>query len=63
VVALVGFSEGWGASVSIAKKTHDQLDTNQEFRAYGFGNIGAGLRGFPFPSDGHSVSKRMSRWA
>ncbi len=45
VVALVGFSEGWGASASIAKKTHDQLDTNQEFRAYGFGNIGAGLLG------------------
>jgi MFS superfamily sulfate permease-like transporter len=45
VVALVGFSEGWGASGTIAKKTHDQLDTNQEFRAYGFGNIGAGLLG------------------
>ena len=45
VVALVGFSEGWGASSTIAKKTHDQLDTNQEFRAYGFGNIGAGLLG------------------
>jgi MFS superfamily sulfate permease-like transporter len=45
VVALVGFSEGWGASASIAKKTHDQLDTNQEFRAYGVGNIGAGLLG------------------
>ncbi len=45
VVALVAFSEGWGASGEIAKKTHDQLDTNQEFRAYGFGNIGAGLLG------------------
>ena len=41
VVALVGFSEGWGASGEIAKKTHDDLDTNQEFRAYGAGNIGA----------------------
>ena len=45
VVALVGFSEGWGASGAIAKKTHDNLDTNQEFRAYGVGNIGAGLLG------------------
>jgi MFS superfamily sulfate permease-like transporter len=44
-VALVGFSEGWGASGTIARKTHDQLDTDQEFRAYGFGNIGAGLLG------------------
>jgi high affinity sulfate transporter 1 len=45
VVALVGFSEGWGAEGEIAKKTHDDLDTNQEFRAYGVGNIGAGLLG------------------
>jgi high affinity sulfate transporter 1 len=45
VVALVGFSEGWGASGTIAKKTHDQLSANQEFRAYGVGNLGAGLLG------------------
>ena len=45
VVILVGFSEGWGASANISKKTHDSLDTNQEFRAYGVGNIGAGLLG------------------
>jgi SulP family sulfate permease len=45
VVALVGFSEGWGASKQIAVKTHDDLDTNQEFRAYGASNIGAGLLG------------------
>jgi SulP family sulfate permease len=45
VVALVGFSEGWGASETLAKKTHDDLDTNQEFRAYGMGNLGAGLLG------------------
>ena len=45
VVVLVGFSEGWGASANIAKKTHDQLDSNQEFRAYGMGNLGAGLLG------------------
>jgi MFS superfamily sulfate permease-like transporter len=45
VVALVGFSEGWGASETLARKTHDDLDTNQEFRAYGMGNLGAGLLG------------------
>jgi SulP family sulfate permease len=45
VVALVGFSEGWGAEGEIAKKTHDQLDTSQEFRAYGVGNLGAGVLG------------------
>jgi SulP family sulfate permease len=45
VVALVGFSEGWGASKQIAVTTHDDLDTNQEFRAYGAGNLGAGLLG------------------
>ncbi len=45
VVALVGFSEGWGASTAVAAKTHDQLNTDQEFRAYGFGQFGAGLLG------------------
>jgi MFS superfamily sulfate permease-like transporter len=45
VVALVGFSEGHGAAATISAKTHDQLETNQEFRAYGVGNIGAGLLG------------------
>ena len=45
VVALVGFSEGWGASGNIAKKTHDDLDTDQEFRAYGAANLGAGILG------------------
>ncbi len=45
VVILVGFSEGWGASANISKKTHDSLNTNQEFRAYGIGNIGASLLG------------------
>jgi SulP family sulfate permease len=44
-VALVGFSEGGGASKQIAIKTHDDLDTDQEFRAYGASNIGAGLLG------------------
>lgn len=45
LVALVGFSEGWGASANIAKKTHDDLETNQEFRAYGVGSLGAGFLG------------------
>ncbi len=45
VVALVGFSEGWGASKTVAKETHDQLLASQEFRAYGASNIGSGLLG------------------
>jgi high affinity sulfate transporter 1 len=45
VVALVGFSEGWGASAKISEQTHDELNTNQEFRAYGIGNVGAGILG------------------
>jgi high affinity sulfate transporter 1 len=45
IVALVGFSEGWGTSQTLASRTHVQLDADQEFRAYGAGNIGAGLLG------------------
>jgi MFS superfamily sulfate permease-like transporter len=45
VVALVGFSEGWGAESAIAGTTHDELDSNQEFRAFGVGSIGPGLLG------------------
>ena len=45
VVALVGLSEGWGASQALAVETHDDLDTNQEFRALGASNLGAGLMG------------------
>jgi SulP family sulfate permease len=45
VVALVGFSEGWGAGQTVSQKTHDELNANQEFRAYGIGNLGAGLLG------------------
>ncbi|MCB0047810.1 MAG: SulP family inorganic anion transporter [Caldilineaceae bacterium] len=45
VVALVSFSEGWGASAKVSRETHDQLNSNQEFIAYGAGNIGAGLLG------------------
>jgi sulfate permease, SulP family len=45
VVALVGFSEGWGAEGKIAEKTHDDLNASQEFRAYGVGSLGAGILG------------------
>jgi sulfate permease, SulP family len=45
VVALVGFSEGWGAEEKIAETTHDQLNASQEFRAYGIGSLGAGILG------------------
>src|SRR5208283_2055179 len=45
VVALVGFSEGWGASGKIAETTHDNLNASQEFRAYGIGSLGAGILG------------------
>jgi len=45
LVALIGFSEGWGASAAISQKTGDELDTNQEFRATGVSNIGAGIMG------------------
>jgi len=45
VVALVGFSEGWGAGAKIAETTHDHLDASQEFRAYGIGSLGAGILG------------------
>lgn len=55
VVALVGFSEGWGAATTVARKTHDDLEPNQEFRAFGVGLIGAGLLG-GMPTTG-SLSK------
>ena len=42
-VALVGFSEGYGAASSFAGKYGDRLDNNQEFIAFGASNIGAGL--------------------
>lgn len=45
VVALVGFSEGWGSATTIARTTHDDLSSDQEFKAFGFGLIGAGLLG------------------
>ncbi|MGO9504975.1 MAG: SulP family inorganic anion transporter [Streptosporangiaceae bacterium] len=46
VVALVGFSEGWGSVKTMARKTDSgDPDSNQEFRAFGVGLIGAGLLG------------------
>jgi sulfate permease, SulP family len=55
VVALVGFSEGWGAVTTIARKTHDDVNPNQEFRAFGVGLVGAGLLG------GMSVTGSLSK--
>jgi high affinity sulfate transporter 1 len=42
-VALIGFSEGYGAASSFARKYGDRLENNQEFIAVGASNIGAGL--------------------
>ena len=42
-VALIGFSEGFGAASAFARKHGDQLDSDQEFLAFGVSNIGAGL--------------------
>lgn len=56
-VALVGFSEGWGASATVSAKTHDSLDSSQEFRAYGAANLGAGVLG------GMAVTGSLSKTA
>jgi sulfate permease, SulP family len=42
-VALIGFSESYGAASSFARKYGDRLENNQEFMALGASNIGAGL--------------------
>jgi len=42
-VALVGFSEGYGAASAFARRYGDRLDNDQEFIALGVSNIGAGL--------------------
>ena len=42
-VALVGFSEGYGAASAYARKYGDRLDNNQEFIAYGASSLGAGF--------------------
>jgi len=44
-VALVGFSEGYGAASSFARKYGDRLSNDQEFIAFGVSNVGAGLTG------------------
>ena len=40
-VALIGFSEGYGAASAFARKHGDRLESNQEFLAFGVSNIGA----------------------
>jgi high affinity sulfate transporter 1 len=42
-VALVGFSEGYGAASAFARRHKDRLENDQEFIALGISNIGAGL--------------------
>jgi sulfate permease, SulP family len=42
-VALVGFSEGYGAASAFARRHGDRLENDQEFIALGVSNIGAGL--------------------
>ena len=44
-VALVGFSEGYGAASTFARKYGDRLENDQEFIAFGASNVGAGLMG------------------
>ncbi len=45
VLSLVCFSESWGASSAVTRETHDDIDINQEFRAYGISNAGAAVLG------------------
>ena len=54
-VVLITVSESTGASAAVAEQTHDQLDSNQEFRALGLSNIGAGILG------GMSVGGSLSK--
>ena len=56
-VALIGFSEGYGAASSFARKHGDRLDNNQEFIALGVANAGAGL------SSGMVVGGSLSKTA
>jgi MFS superfamily sulfate permease-like transporter len=56
-VALVGFSEGYGAASTFARKYGDRLENNQEFIAFGVSNIGAGL------SSGMVVGGSLSKTA
>lgn len=45
IAALVGITEGKGALVTIRPGSVDDLDTDQELRALGASNVGAGLLG------------------
>ncbi|MEA1903109.1 MAG: SulP family inorganic anion transporter, partial [Actinomycetota bacterium] len=56
-LVLVAVSESTGASAAVAETTHDQLDSNQEFRALGLSNLGAGVLG------GMSVAGSLSKTA
>lgn len=56
-VALIGFSESYGAASSFARKYGDRLENNQEFIALGAANIGAGL------SSGMVVGGSLSKTA
>ncbi len=44
-VVLIAVSESAGAAAVVADGSHDQLDSDQEFRAYGLSNLGAGVLG------------------
>ena len=44
-LVLIAVSESTGATAAIADRTHDQLDSDQEFRALGLSNLGAGVLG------------------
>jgi high affinity sulfate transporter 1 len=56
-VALVGFSEGYGAASAFARRHGDRLDNDQEFIALGVSNIGAGL------TSGMAVGGSLSKTA
>ncbi len=44
-VVLIVVSESAGAAAVVAREAHDQLDSDQEFRAYGLSNLGSGILG------------------
>jgi high affinity sulfate transporter 1 len=56
-LVLIAVSESTGASAAVAEQTHDQLDSDQEFRALGISNLGSGVLG------GMSVAGSLSKTA
>jgi high affinity sulfate transporter 1 len=56
-LVLIAVSESTGASAAVAEQTHDQLDSDQEFRALGLSNLGSGVLG------GMSVAGSLSKTA